>query len=120
MTRINTNVASLRGLRNTNKANASLNQSLTRLSTGVKINSGKDNPSGLIASATLGSQISAIGQSISNSNRANNVLSTADSAPGAKSAACSPRSAGWCRKASTAVPSRRTRSRRTRGKSTPP
>lgn len=82
MTRINTNVATLRGLRSMSKANSMLNQSLTRLSSGLKINSGKDSPAGLIASATLGSQISAIQQSISNSNRANNVISTADSALG--------------------------------------
>ncbi|MCA9007406.1 MAG: flagellin, partial [Planctomycetaceae bacterium] len=56
MTRINTNVASLRGLRSLNKSTNLLDTSLTRLSTGLKINSGKDNPSGLIASETLRSQ----------------------------------------------------------------
>jgi flagellin len=59
-----------------------LDTSLARLSTGLKINSGKDSPSGLIASEILRSEISAIEQSIKNSNRANNVLSTADSALG--------------------------------------
>lgn len=82
MTRINTNVASLRGLRNLGRANQLLDASLTRLSTGLKINSGKDNPAGLIASETLRSQVTAIEQSIKNSNRANNVISTADSALG--------------------------------------
>ncbi|MCA9113676.1 MAG: hypothetical protein KDA79_01225 [Planctomycetaceae bacterium] len=82
MTRINTNVASLRGLRSLNKANSQLDTSLTRLSTGLKINSGKDNPSGLIASETLRSQISTIEQSIKNSSRATNVIGTADAALG--------------------------------------
>ncbi len=82
MTRINTNVASLRGLRSLNKSTNLLDTSLTRLSTGLKINSGKDNPSGLIASETLRSQVSAIEQSIKNSNRASNVIATADSALG--------------------------------------
>ncbi len=82
MTRINTNVASLRGLRSLNKANELMNTSLTRLSTGLKINSGKDNPAGLIASETLRSQISSIEQSITNSSRANNVIATADAALG--------------------------------------
>ncbi|MCH9652390.1 MAG: hypothetical protein K0U86_13090 [Planctomycetes bacterium] len=82
MTRINTNVASLRGLRSLNKSTSLLDTSLTRLSTGLKINSGKDNPSGLIASETLRSQVSAIEQSIKNSNRASNVIATADSALG--------------------------------------
>ncbi len=82
MSRINTNVASLRGLRNYNKANKLLDTSLTRLSTGLQINSGKDNPSGLIASETLRLQVTSIEQSIKNSNRANNVIATADGALG--------------------------------------
>ncbi|QDT51882.1 B-type flagellin [Symmachiella dynata] len=82
MTRINTNVASLRGLRSVERANSLLNTSLQRLSTGVQINSGKDDPAGLIASETLKSQIVAIETSIKNSNRANNVIATADSALG--------------------------------------
>ena len=82
MTRINTNVASLRGLRALNRSDKLQNQTINRLATGVKINNGKDNPSGLIAGETLRSQISTIEQSIVNSNRANNVLTTADSALG--------------------------------------
>ncbi len=82
MSRINTNVASLRGLRSLGSSNKLLDTSLTRLSTGLKINSGKDNPSGLIAGETLNSQIKTIEQSIQNSNRANNVISTADAALG--------------------------------------
>jgi len=82
MTRINTNVAALRGLQSVNKANSTLGTTLQRLSTGLQINNGKDNPSGLIASETLRSQVTAIEQSIKNSNRANNVISTADSALG--------------------------------------
>tara|TARA_R100000789_G_scaffold66799_1_gene62901 strand:+ start:2170 stop:4722 length:2553 start_codon:yes stop_codon:yes gene_type:complete len=65
-----------------NRANDLQNTALTRLSTGLKINSGKDNPAGLIAGETLRSQISSIEQSIKNSNRANNVLATADAALG--------------------------------------
>lgn len=82
MTRINTNVAALRGLQSVQKANNTLGTSLQRLSTGLQINNGKDNPSGLIASETLRSQVTAIEQSIKNSNRANNVIATADSALG--------------------------------------
>lgn len=82
MTRINTNVESMRGLRNIQKANNLLNTSMQRLSTGLKINSGKDNPSGLIASEALRLQISTIEQSIKNNSRANNVIATADSALG--------------------------------------
>ncbi len=82
MTRINTNVPSLRGLRNLQRSSQLLETSLQRLSTGLQINSGKDNPAGLIASEKLRSQIAAIEQSIKNSNRANNVIATADAALG--------------------------------------
>ena len=81
-TRIATNVDSLRGLRSLNQATSLQSQTLARLSTGTKINSGKDDPSGLVGSETLRSQITAINQSIQNSNRANNVIGTADGALG--------------------------------------
>lgn len=82
MTRINTNIGALRGLRNVAKSNQALQTSLQRLSTGLKINNGADNPSGLIAGESLRLQITSIEQSVKNSNRANNVISTADSALG--------------------------------------
>ena len=53
MSRINTNVSSLIAQRVLRKNNNSLNTSLARLSTGLKINSGADNPAGLIASENL-------------------------------------------------------------------
>src|SRR4029077_1576759 len=79
-TRISTNLDSLRGLLNLQKANALQSQALERLSTGTQLNSAADNPAGLIASNSLGLQISAINQSITNSNLASNVIGTADSA----------------------------------------
>lgn len=82
MTRIATNVGTTRGLRNLNKANNSLDSALQRLSTGSQINSGKDNPSGLIAGEKLKLQVTTIEQSIKNSNRASNVIATADGALG--------------------------------------
>ncbi|MEQ8848482.1 flagellin [Botrimarina sp.] len=82
MTRINTNVSSLIGRNNLNRANASLSQSLTRLSTGLRINTGKDDPAGLIASENLRSDITAIRRAIGNTDRANQVIATADSALG--------------------------------------
>lgn len=82
MTRINTNVEALRGLRNLQKTQSLQQTTLARLSTGLQINSGKDNPAGLIASERLRLQTTTIEQSIKNSNRANNVIGTADSALG--------------------------------------
>lgn len=82
MSRINTNVSSLVGRNNLAKANSSLSQSLTRLSTGLRINTGKDDPAGLIASENLRSDITSIKKAISNTDRANQVIATADSALG--------------------------------------
>ena len=82
MTRINTNVDSLTALNNLDRTNRQLGVSLTRLSTGVRINSGKDDPGGLIGGEFLRQEISAVESAISNNNRANNVLSTADAGLG--------------------------------------
>ena len=73
-TRIATNLDSLRGLLSLQKSNALQSQALQRLSTGTQLNSAADNPSGLIAANSLSLQISAINQSITNSNLASNVL----------------------------------------------
>ena len=53
MSRINTNVSSLIAQRVLRKNNESLNKSLERLSTGLRINKGADDPAGLIASENL-------------------------------------------------------------------
>jgi len=59
-----------------------LQEALTRLSTGLRINTGKDDPAGLIASENLRSDITSIKKAISNTERANQVIATADSALG--------------------------------------
>lgn len=80
MTRINTNVSSLVGRNNLSRANEGLNTALTRLSTGLRINTGADDPAGLIASEKLRSDITSIEAAIGNTERANQVIATADSA----------------------------------------
>ena len=60
MTRINTNVSALIAQQNLATANTQLQTALTRLSTGLQINSGADNPAGLIAAASLGSDITGV------------------------------------------------------------
>jgi flagellin len=82
MTRINTNVSSLVAQNTLGRTNASLQQALTRLSTGLRINTGKDDPAGLIASENLRSDITSIKRAIGNTDRANQVIATADSALG--------------------------------------
>jgi len=78
MSRINTNVSSLIAQRVLAKNNQSLNTSLERLSTGLKINTGADNPAGLIASENLKSEQAGITQAIDNAGRANNIIGTAE------------------------------------------
>ncbi len=74
MTRINTNVSSLVAQNRLSKTNSELQTSLTRLSTGLRINSGKDDPAGLIASEALRSDITSINKAISNTQRATKSL----------------------------------------------
>ncbi len=78
MSRINTNIQSLLATRVLNKNNASLNQALSRLSTGLRINTGKDDPAGLIASESLQASKVAITAAIDNANRANNMVAVAE------------------------------------------
>jgi flagellin len=82
MSRINTNVAALTAQRGLAASQKSLNSTLQRLSSGLRINTGADDPAGLIASEGLKSEIAGINQAIDNSSRATNVISTADGALG--------------------------------------
>jgi len=78
MSRINTNIPSMVATRVLGANNRSLNLSLDRLSTGLRINSGKDDPAGLIASEALRAQKMAISAAVTNISRANNVVGTAE------------------------------------------
>jgi flagellin-like hook-associated protein FlgL len=55
---------------------------MTRLSTGLRINSGADDPSGMIASTELQSNITSINAAVSNSQLAEQMIATADSGLG--------------------------------------
>ena len=78
--RINTNIASLQAQRSLGKNNVDLSSRLQRLSTGLKVNTGKDGPAALIASENMRSEMAGIRQAINNSNRASNVINTAEGA----------------------------------------
>jgi flagellin len=80
MSRINTNISSMQAMHTLGRNQTDLNTRLQRLSTGLKINTGKDAPAGLIASETLRSEINGINQAIDNSTRAGNVINTAEGA----------------------------------------
>jgi len=78
MSRINTNVSSLTAQRVLGQNNKSLGTSLERLSTGLRISRGKDDPAGLIASENLRAEKSAINAAIGNSQRADQVVNIAE------------------------------------------
>lgn len=80
MSRINTNVSALVAQNNLGRTNNDLQVRLQRLSTGLRINRGADDPSGLIVSERLRSEISGITQAVDNAERASNVIATAEAA----------------------------------------
>lgn len=82
MSRINTNISALQAIHQLSQNQQSLTTSLQRLSTGLRINNGADDPAGLIASESLRSEIRGLTQAIANSERAINVIATADAALG--------------------------------------
>jgi flagellin len=75
---INTNVSSLIAQRSLSANNTNLNKSLQHLSTGLKINSGADDPAGLIASEALKAEKTGLTSAIDNANRATNIIGTAE------------------------------------------
>lgn len=78
MSRINTNIQSLVAQRVLGQNNQALGTSLDRLSTGLRINRGKDDPAGLIASENLRAEIRASNAAISNAQRADQVVNIAE------------------------------------------
>jgi len=75
---INTNIAAMGALNNVSNTADNLNQSITRLSTGLKINSAADDPAGLIISQRFKAQIGGLNQAVTNSQAAVNYAKTAD------------------------------------------
>lgn len=75
---INTNVNALGALRNLNMTGSEMAKSVQRLSTGLRINSGADDPSGLIASETYRAQVAGLDQANRNVQNATNFAKTAE------------------------------------------
>jgi len=80
MTVINTNIASLQGQKNLINSKKSLDRSLERLSTGLRINSAKDDAAGLAIASNLTSAIRGSEQAIRNANDGISMLQVADGA----------------------------------------
>jgi flagellin len=77
---INTNVASLNAQRNLGSSQADLNQSMQRLSSGLRINSAKDDAAGLAISDRMTAQIRGLNQAVRNSNDGISLAQTAEGA----------------------------------------
>tara|TARA_R110001592_G_scaffold236151_2_gene494385 strand:- start:2172 stop:3659 length:1488 start_codon:yes stop_codon:yes gene_type:complete len=77
---INTNVSSLNAQRNLSKSQETLNTSLQRLSTGLRINSAKDDAAGLAISTRFTTQINGLNQAVRNANDGISLAQTAESA----------------------------------------
>lgn len=77
---INTNIASLNAQRNLNKSQSMLSTSLQRLSSGLRINSAKDDAAGLAISERFTAQIRGLNQAARNSNDGISLAQTAEGA----------------------------------------
>ncbi|HTH94744.1 MAG TPA: flagellin, partial [Rhodocyclaceae bacterium] len=77
---INTNIASLLAQQNLNSSQSQLTTSIERLSTGLRINSAKDDAAGLAISQRMTGQINGLTQAASNANDAISLAQTADGA----------------------------------------
>ena len=77
---VNTNVTSLTVQKNLNKAGDALSTSMTRLSSGLKINSAKDDAAGLQMANRLTSQTKGMTVAIANANNGSSIAQTAEGA----------------------------------------
>ena len=79
---INTNIASLNAQRNLSSSQASLQTSLQRLSSGLRVNSAKDDAAGLAIATRMDSQVRGMNVAIRNSNDAISFSQTGEGALG--------------------------------------
>jgi flagellin len=77
---INTNVPSLTAQRNLSKSQGTLNTSLQRLSSGLRVNSAKDDAAGLAISDRMTSQVRGLNQAARNANDGISLAQTAEGA----------------------------------------
>ncbi|RBW47426.1 flagellin [Psychromonas sp. B3M02] len=77
---VNTNVMSLNAQRQLGKTQAASNQAMERLSSGLRINSAKDDAAGLAISTGMNSQIKGLTQAVRNSNDGISMAQTAEGA----------------------------------------
>ena len=78
--RINTNISAIRALRTLSINDRNQSRSLERLATGLRINRGADDPSGLVISEQLRAQLRSLNQAVTNSENAAGLVTIADAA----------------------------------------
>jgi len=78
--RVNTNVSAMNALRNLSLTGLEFSKSVNRLSTGLRIVSGADDPAGLIVSENFRAQIAGLDQAMQNNQDAINYAKTAEGA----------------------------------------
>jgi flagellin len=79
---INTNLASLNAQRNLSTGNAQLSQSIQRLSSGLRVNSAKDDAAGLAIAERMNTQVRGMNVAMRNANDAISLAQTAEGALG--------------------------------------
>jgi flagellin len=79
---INTNMASLNTQRNLNTSQSALNTSIQRLSSGLRVNSAKDDAAGMAIGERMTSQIRGLNQAVRNANDGISLAQTAEGALG--------------------------------------
>lgn len=77
---VNTNITSLGVQKNLNKAADALSTSMNRLSSGLKINSAKDDAAGMQIANRLGNQVKGLNVAIANANNGVSIAQTAEGA----------------------------------------
>ena len=77
---VNFNAAATNAHRNLGQTSKSLNQSIQRLSSGLRVNGASDDPAGLVISEQMRSKAEGMGQAIKNTNDGINLIKTAEGA----------------------------------------
>ena len=82
MTSINSNIGALGAQASMNRANEAMSTAMSRLSSGLRINSAKDDAAGMAIADKMTAQIMGMGQAIRNATDGKNLIDTTESAHG--------------------------------------
>ena len=82
MSSVNTNLSALNAQHNLSKQNREMDQAMTRLSSGLRINSAADDAAGSAIASKMESQVRSLGVAIRNANDAISLTQTAEGALG--------------------------------------